>query len=345
VAYYTTAASSNGAAVYFEHQDWLGTERMRTSYNGNPESTFTSPPFGDSQTQTTSGGSDTDANHFAMLDYDSESNTDHAEFRQYSPTEGRWLAPDPYRGSYDFTNPQSFNRYEYAMNNPLSNIDPSGRDCYGVDENGSAFFMNSGDCPDGSDGIWVPDGATPYVNDQTSDLIDYCLGWTCYNPDGSVIDPTAPNTLNVALQVMAWGTSLDGGSLWDLVASSAYQLSGYYPVVIGYIPVEGIPIPVISGGITANVTFIPKTKTLCVGPAVGVATGAGKSLTATMYPSWNAAHTKDVIGEFGWTFSAQPNELAGVSVSSNSSGTLMGYSISTDTGASVAYGYNACADF
>ncbi|MGD0520095.1 MAG: hypothetical protein ABSA48_02455, partial [Terracidiphilus sp.] len=40
VAYYTTAASSAGAATHFEHQDWLGTERMRTAYNANGSPTY-----------------------------------------------------------------------------------------------------------------------------------------------------------------------------------------------------------------------------------------------------------------------------------------------------------------
>jgi RHS repeat-associated protein len=124
VAYYTTAASSAGAATHFEHQDWLGTERMRTTYNGGVEGTYTSLPFGDGQSTVT--GTDLDANHYAMLDYDTETGTDHAQFRQYSVAQGRWLAPDPYSGSYDTSNPQSMNRYVYALNNPLSYIDPSG---------------------------------------------------------------------------------------------------------------------------------------------------------------------------------------------------------------------------
>jgi len=129
VAYYTTAASGS-AGAHFEHQDWLGTERMRTTYNSgnNPtyavEGTFTSLPWGDDQA--VASGTDLDANHYATLDYDAETNTDHAQFRQYGDTAGNWKSPDPYYGSYDFSNPQSMNRYVYAMDNPLSYIDPSG---------------------------------------------------------------------------------------------------------------------------------------------------------------------------------------------------------------------------
>ena len=149
MAYYTTA-SDGGAAVHFEHQDWLGTERMRTAYNGSVEGSYASLPWGDGQT---ASGTDTDANHFAMLDFDSESDTDHAQYRQYSPTEGRWLRPDPYSGSYHFRNPQSMNRYVYAMNSPLSKIDPSGLDNeWSPDEGGGYFGF------DGGGGGWGGDG-------------------------------------------------------------------------------------------------------------------------------------------------------------------------------------------
>jgi RHS repeat-associated protein len=96
---------------------------MRTTYNGGVEGTFKSLPFGDGQVVT---GADTDADHYAMLDHDTETDTDHAQFRQYSNTQGRWLSPDPYHGSYKWRNPQSFNRYVYAGNNPLAVVDPTG---------------------------------------------------------------------------------------------------------------------------------------------------------------------------------------------------------------------------
>ena len=121
--------------------DWLGTERLRTSYNGTTEGGFFSLPFGDALS---ASGTDGDAYHLAGLDHDSESNTDHAQFRQYSPTQGRWLSPDPYSGSYDLTNPQSFNRYAYVLNSPLAAYDPSGLD----ESNWDLWWMcPSGKCP------------------------------------------------------------------------------------------------------------------------------------------------------------------------------------------------------
>jgi len=117
VAYYS------GGATHFEHQDWLGTERLRTTYNASVEGTFTSLPWGDGQV---TSGSDGDANHYATLDHDTETNTDYAQFRQYSSAQGRWFSPDPYSGSYDVSNPQSMNRYAYVANNPVSYVDPQG---------------------------------------------------------------------------------------------------------------------------------------------------------------------------------------------------------------------------
>jgi RHS repeat-associated protein len=119
VAYYA-------GGTHFEHQDWLGTERMRTAYNGGVEGSYISLPFGDGQA---TSGVDTDANHYAMLDHDTQTDTDYAQFRQYANMQGRWLSPDPYGGSYSMGNPQSFNRYVYAGNNPLAATDTNGL-CY-----------------------------------------------------------------------------------------------------------------------------------------------------------------------------------------------------------------------
>jgi RHS repeat-associated protein len=157
VAYYANSA------LHFQHQDWEGTERMRTTFNGAVEGTFTSMPFGDAFA--TVSGSDGDAYHYAKLDHDYSSDTDHAQFRQYSSTPGRWMSPDPYDGSYNPLDPQSLNRYSYVLNNPVAYVDPSGLFCeYYVDAGDQTgqieewdFNSSVGECAS-TGGTWSPDG-------------------------------------------------------------------------------------------------------------------------------------------------------------------------------------------
>src|SRR6202012_1474871 len=59
-----------GGNTFFQHQDWLGTERLRTTYSGSAESSFFSLPWGDGYT---SSGADDDPCHYGMLDHDAES--------------------------------------------------------------------------------------------------------------------------------------------------------------------------------------------------------------------------------------------------------------------------------
>ena len=118
----------------YYHGDQISSTHLQTSYAGWPISSDTYSPFGAEATPSADG------NHykFTGLERDQESGFDHAMFRQYSSTMGRWLSPDPYMGSYDLSNPQSFNRYTYVLNNPLSMSDPSGTDpnCTSEDDGG-----------------------------------------------------------------------------------------------------------------------------------------------------------------------------------------------------------------
>ena len=61
---------------------------------------------------------------FAGMEQDSETGEYHTLFRQYASNLGRWLSPDPLGGSV--ANPQSLNRYAYALNNPTTLTDPLG---------------------------------------------------------------------------------------------------------------------------------------------------------------------------------------------------------------------------
>jgi RHS repeat-associated protein len=144
-AYYLAADGH----VRFRHQDWIGTERLRTTYNGSVEGTFLSLPYGDGLQTTT--GSDTDASHYTGLDQDA-TDIEHATHRELASGQGRWLRPDPYDGSYSLSDPQSMNRYAYAGNSPVSDVDPLGTIMM-------APIVNGGCDPDQSDcGTDLPGG-------------------------------------------------------------------------------------------------------------------------------------------------------------------------------------------
>lgn len=63
---------------------------------------------------------------FTSYDRDIETGLDFAQARYYSPTQGRFTAPDPLLASADVAQPQSWNRYTYVENSPLVFVDPSG---------------------------------------------------------------------------------------------------------------------------------------------------------------------------------------------------------------------------
>lgn len=118
-----------------QHQNLLGSERFRTNYQGQFAADDAELPFGDGFAfNLVLTGGDQDNNYYAGLDKDLESATEHAQYRQYSHVLGRWMSPDPYDGSYDPTNPQSFDRYNYVLNNPVNATDSLGLDDCGGDD-------------------------------------------------------------------------------------------------------------------------------------------------------------------------------------------------------------------
>jgi RHS repeat-associated protein len=134
---------TQGGSMEFMHTDWLGNGRAWTSLTGSVYQTCQNLPFGDVPTCI-------NGNYvreiFAGLWYEPEFNQYHAQFRQLAVAQAHWMTTDPAGlAAVDPTNPQTWNRYVYVGNNPLSFIDPLGLD----------------QCPPGSYDTCVDVTATP----------------------------------------------------------------------------------------------------------------------------------------------------------------------------------------
>ena len=86
---------------------------------------------------------------FTGYQKDSETQLDFAEARMYENRFGRFTAVDPLLASGRSANPQTFNRYAYVINSPLSLTDPSGMDPWwkGNCSNGRSEYKESKESP------------------------------------------------------------------------------------------------------------------------------------------------------------------------------------------------------
>ena len=111
---------NDNVSPHFRFADWLGTMRAQTDSAGNLELTCQSLPFGDTSAQCTPATEQ----FYTGQERDQESGNDYFQARYFGSSMGRFLSPDPLAGNR--LNPQSLNRYVYALNNPLRFTDPTG---------------------------------------------------------------------------------------------------------------------------------------------------------------------------------------------------------------------------
>jgi RHS repeat-associated protein len=200
--------------------DHLGSARMELASGGWPVWSEDFAPYGQEIAPQTT------ANNYKFTGYerDSESGNDYASARFYASSVGRFMNPDPSGlASADPSNPQSLNLYSYALNNPLSLVDPSGLDphCTGYTVTESSASSDSGE-PTDSGSCTAAGGSWG----------DFASGQT----------PSTSSSLNVqdnsAFFDQAWGMMGYGGG----IASSGDSYSG--PAA----PSNGPKTPSICGG-------------------------------------------------------------------------------------------------
>jgi len=110
-------------SVYYYFADHLGTSRVVTSSSGTIQDDSDFYPFGGERViQSWSGNT----YKFTGKERDAESGLDNFGARYDSSSLGRFMTPDPLMASAHVSNPQTWNRYSYALNNPLRITDPEG---------------------------------------------------------------------------------------------------------------------------------------------------------------------------------------------------------------------------
>jgi RHS repeat-associated protein len=141
----------------WRHSDWLGSSRLASTASQTVYYDGMYAPFGENYGEVGGGFASIDRS-FTGQTQDMTLGLYDFTFRQQSPSQGRWLAPDPAgMAAVDMTNPQTWNRYAYVGNNPLNATDPLGLyliQCrYDGDSNCDDDGLGAGD---GSGGVGGP---------------------------------------------------------------------------------------------------------------------------------------------------------------------------------------------
>jgi len=157
------------------------------------------------------------ASRYTGKERDAESGLDYMEARYYGSSMGRFLSPDPILSSAHDDDPQTWNKYAYARNNPLKYSDPTGLDfslgcakdngttCQG----GSTYYKNA-------DGDYKQ---TLISSDAKGNLSDQSGNSYTANVSGSGVTFSGNGSSNVA------GTFVNGTNATTINGSGA--LSGF----------------------------------------------------------------------------------------------------------------------
>ena len=113
-----------GSAVFYYFSNHLKSTSLITDATGNIKMEYDYTPWG-SERQFTN--SDPNQYKFTGKPRDPETQLDYFGARYYSSGAGRFLRPDPAKQGNHPSDPQAWNLYSYALNNPLRYVDPDGK--------------------------------------------------------------------------------------------------------------------------------------------------------------------------------------------------------------------------
>jgi hypothetical protein len=193
------------------------------------------------------------------------------------------MRPDPSNVGAAATDPQSWNGYAYAGNNPMSNADPDGLDYYACVDNGQGrqncqYYANDSDFKDAvknTPGASFDNGKIfATVNGQQVQVGTYIHDSGA--PEDTILAPSVFFAAAGAVQgLFRAGTSLVGDLLGVGGRAGAESITGLY----GTVTREALEAAANSGGATVRVVT-NLTQAPAAGRALSVATGQGAEALA-----------------------------------------------------------------
>ena len=155
-----TAIYNSTGLEFIRHTNYLGSSVLATTWAHAVYSKEAYAPFG--ETYNEAGTAD---RSFTGQDQDTVAGSGGSGiydylFRKYDPSAGRWLSPDPAGwASTNIADPQSFDRYAYVENQPMSFVDSSGLACAYYSSGGMISVDNSG-AASGAPGVCAANGGS-----------------------------------------------------------------------------------------------------------------------------------------------------------------------------------------
>ena len=164
-------ALQQSSSVTWVHQEPFGKGQRITDASGNIISAVEVDPFGGEVNRGfNQGWQPKKFTSYIRDGGDSANESMHRRYNQYIST---FYQPDPYDGSYDFSDPQSFNRYSYVQGDPVNLVDPMGLDVWegvwiGPPPASVTIPISFGD-PVSTDGLGLFGGGHPILEEAIVD--------------------------------------------------------------------------------------------------------------------------------------------------------------------------------
>ena len=247
VAEYSTQIETANAQVSYLTTDHLGSSRIITGEHGAVSSRKDFAPFGEEtvteQRISALGYNPPKARQdFTGYEKDEESGLQFAQARYFNPNHGRFTSVDPLLTSASPNNPQTWNRFAYALNNPFSFVDPTGMKAEWVQTEEGVFFDSrvvdqaSATAIYGEGAKYRPNG-DKYVSSSGTNVELGDLGFYKENGELKTNGDRAEATVNLSGgysgSVFSGGLMIAGAMTADDVTGVGIANDPAIPVVIG----------------------------------------------------------------------------------------------------------------